>query len=113
MASVSLVVIVESLRSIVAKEGDDLRAFHLPSIIAVAVALGKCSISTETHTPFSPSSTIVVKFILFVYSYSIRKSSSQVQVLWEDHRNDLWINTFGKTFSYIAGATYQRVLKVF
>jgi len=76
MASVSLVVIVESLRSIITKEGDGLQAFHLPSIIAVAVAL-------------------VVKFILFLYCYSIRKSSSQVQVLWEDHRNDLWINTFG------------------
>jgi len=37
----------------------------------------------------------VVKFILFLYTFSIRKHSSQVQMLWQDHRNDLWINTLG------------------
>lgn len=37
-----------------------------------------------------------VKFLLFLYCFGIRRSSSQVQILWEDHRNDLWINTFGK-----------------
>jgi len=76
MGSVNLVVIVEALRTLVSKHGDKLNAFHLPSIIAVAVALG-------------------VKFLLFLYSYSLRSNSSQVQVLWQDHRNDLWINTFG------------------
>jgi len=40
MGSVNLVVIVESIRTLVAKEGDDLAPFHLPSIIAVAAALG-------------------------------------------------------------------------
>lgn len=43
-------------------------------------------------------STLVVKFILFGYCFSIRKQSSQVQVLWEDHRNDLWVNSFGALF---------------
>jgi len=43
-------------------------------------------------------STLVVKFILFGYCFSIRKQSSQVQVLWEDHRNDLWVNFFGALF---------------
>ncbi|XP_006454288.1 hypothetical protein AGABI2DRAFT_197200 [Agaricus bisporus var. bisporus H97] len=76
MGMVNLVVIVESIRTIITKKGDALAPFHLPSIIAVAAAL-------------------VVKFVLFLYSYSIRKRSSQVQVLWEDHRNDLWINAFG------------------
>ncbi|KAG5352725.1 hypothetical protein C0989_000770 [Termitomyces sp. Mn162] len=38
MDSVNLVVVVESVRSIVTKE--DVKKFHLPSIIAVAVALG-------------------------------------------------------------------------
>ncbi|KAF5356243.1 hypothetical protein D9756_003710 [Leucocoprinus leucothites] len=80
MSSVNLIVIVESMRTIISKRGDDLIPFHLPSIIAVASAL-------------------VVKFILFVYCYSIRKRSSQVQVLWEDHRNDLWINSFGVLMS--------------
>ncbi|KAG2022733.1 cation diffusion facilitator 1 [Coprinopsis cinerea AmutBmut pab1-1] len=76
MATVNLVVIIESIRTLILKEGDDLREFHLPSIIAVSVALA-------------------VKLALFVFSFSIRKQSSQVQVLWEDHRNDLFVNTFG------------------
>jgi hypothetical protein len=37
-----------------------------------------------------------VKILLFFYCYALRKQSSQVEVLWEDHRNDLWINFFGK-----------------
>lgn len=37
----------------------------------------------------------VVKLLLFIYCYSLRQKSSQVRVLWEDHRNDLFINTFG------------------
>jgi hypothetical protein len=40
-----------------------------------------------------------VKFMLFLYCFSIRKHSSQVQVLWEDHRNDLFINGFGLLMS--------------
>ncbi|KAF8167538.1 CDF-like metal transporter [Crassisporium funariophilum] len=76
MGSVNLVVIVESIRTLIAKEGEALAEFHLPSIIAV-------------------SSALAVKFLLFLYSYSLRSKSSQVQVLWEDHRNDLWINSFG------------------
>ncbi|KAJ3521776.1 hypothetical protein NMY22_g12174 [Coprinellus aureogranulatus] len=76
MGTVNLVVVVESISTIVQKEGDELGKFHLPSIISVAVALA-------------------VKFLLFLYSFSIRKHSSQVQVLWEDHRNDLYINSFG------------------
>ncbi|KAG6889343.1 hypothetical protein C0995_001751 [Termitomyces sp. Mi166 len=78
MDSVNLVVVVESVRSIVTKE--DVKKFHLPSIIAVAVALG-------------------VKFLLFLYCFSLRSKSSQVRVLWEDHRNDLWINGFGLLMS--------------
>ncbi|KDR85549.1 hypothetical protein GALMADRAFT_234481 [Galerina marginata CBS 339.88] len=76
MGSVNLVVIVESTRTLATKKGDGLTPFHLPSIVAVASALA-------------------VKFLLFVYSYSLRGKSSQVHVLWQDHRNDLWINGFG------------------
>ncbi|THV06461.1 CDF-like metal transporter [Dendrothele bispora CBS 962.96] len=77
MGSVNLVVIVESARGLITHNDDkDLNEFHLPSIIAVASAL-------------------FVKLLLFLYCYSLRKNSSQVRVLWEDHRNDLWINTFG------------------
>ncbi|KAK0472960.1 CDF-like metal transporter [Armillaria novae-zelandiae] len=76
MASDNLIVVVESVRSLVSKGDDTLKDFHLPSIIAVAAALG-------------------VKLMLFILCYPFRKNSSQVAVLWEDHHNDLWINTFG------------------
>ncbi|KAF9469631.1 CDF-like metal transporter [Collybia nuda] len=76
MGSVNLVVIVESARNIITKGDNELQKFHLPSIIAVSAALA-------------------VKFLLFVYCFSLRSKSSQVRVLWEDHRNDLWMNGFG------------------
>lgn len=74
MASVNLVVIVESIRAIMTQEKDS--GFHIQAIIAVAAALA-------------------VKFVLFLYCLALRSKSSQVQVLWEDHRNDLFINGFG------------------
>ncbi len=40
MASVNLVVIVESARSIIDHGGDSLKDFHIPSLIAVGAALG-------------------------------------------------------------------------
>jgi divalent metal cation (Fe/Co/Zn/Cd) transporter len=52
------------------------KSFHLASILAVAAALG-------------------VKFLLFMYCYSLRSKSSQVHILWEDHRNDIFVNGFG------------------
>jgi len=76
MASVNLVVIVESIRTLTSHKSGELNGLHIPSLVAVAAAL-------------------VVKFCLFLYCLSLRKSSSQVAVLWEDHRNDLWINSFG------------------
>ncbi|KAI0785409.1 CDF-like metal transporter [Irpex lacteus] len=77
MGSVNLVVVVESIRTIIShNSADDTNEFHVPSIIAVAAALG-------------------AKILLFLYCLPLRKSSSQVEVLWEDHRNDLFINGFG------------------
>lgn len=81
MGSVNLVVIVESVRTIVTHNAaDDTNALHVPSLIAVAAALG-------------------AKFVLFLYCLPLRKKSSQVEVLWEDHRNDLFINGFGLLMS--------------
>lgn len=76
MSSVNLVVVVESAQNIIGHHGSDLKEFHIPSLIAVAAALG-------------------AKFLLFVYCHTLRKKSSQVKILWEDHRNDLFINGFG------------------
>jgi len=50
-----------------------------------------------------------VKFLLFLYSYSLRKKSSQVQVLWQDHRNDLWINGFGEIPPTCAFMSYAHI----
>jgi hypothetical protein len=56
-----------------------------------------------------------VKFVLFLYCYSLRGKSSQVAVLWEDHRNDLFINGFGRlckycTMNLIASHTVSGIL---
>ncbi|KZP28902.1 CDF-like metal transporter [Athelia psychrophila] len=75
MGSVNLVVIVESVRDLITSDRS-LKPFHLPSIIAVAAAFA-------------------VKFVLFLYCWGLRAKSSQVHVLWEDHRNDLFVNGFG------------------
>ncbi len=40
MGSVNLIVVVESVRDLITKADDSLEAFHVPSIIAVGVALG-------------------------------------------------------------------------
>jgi len=76
MGGVNVILIVEAIQEFVTHKGDELKTFHLTSIIAVAAAF-------------------LTKLALFLYCYAIRKQSSQVQVLWEDHRNDLLTNGFG------------------
>jgi divalent metal cation (Fe/Co/Zn/Cd) transporter len=78
MTSVSFILIVVSVMELVngAPGGADRKTFHLPSVIAVGVAF--CT-----------------KLALFIYCWSLRKSYSQIHILWEDHRNDLFINGFG------------------
>lgn len=81
MGSVNLVVVVESMRTIITHNSEnDTNALHVPSLIAVGAALA-------------------AKFVLFLYCLPLRKNSSQVMVLWEDHRNDLFINGFGVLMS--------------
>lgn len=80
MGSVNFIVIIESARDLITHKNQDLNNFHVPSVVAVGAALG-------------------VKFLLFLYCYSLRSKSSQVMVLWEDHRNDLFINSFGLLMS--------------
>ncbi|WOO82291.1 Metal tolerance protein 3 [Vanrija pseudolonga] len=76
MGSVNLVLIVMSIQELAThKGGDETKTFHLIPLICVCISWA-------------------VKFSLFLYCYAIRKSSSQVQVLWEDHRNDIFVNGF-------------------
>ena len=46
MGSVNLVVIVESMRSIIDHGGDEVNGIHVPSLIAVGAALGTSDIFT-------------------------------------------------------------------
>ena len=77
MTAVSFILIAFSVREIVehGKE-NDLNNFHLPSVIAVIVAFA-------------------TKLSLFLYTWSIKDRYSQIRILWQDHRNDLFINGFG------------------
>lgn len=80
MICASAILIVESIRSIIEHLGDanapDMEAFHLTSIIAVAIAF-------------------TTKFCLMLYCWPLKSTNSQIQILWEDHRNDLFINGLG------------------
>ncbi|KAJ2891716.1 hypothetical protein MKZ38_000019 [Zalerion maritima] len=78
MVAVSAVIIAFSARDLnVADEGPDgLKKFNLPSVIAVCTAFA-------------------TKFALFCYCWALRNKYSQVRILWQDHRNDLFVNGFG------------------
>jgi hypothetical protein len=78
MCAANLIVTVEAVQQLMTHP-DKLKPFHIPSLAAVSAALG-------------------VKFLLFLYSYPLRAKSSQVEVLWEDHRNDLVMNSFGERY---------------
>ncbi|OAL56287.1 cation diffusion facilitator 1 [Pyrenochaeta sp. DS3sAY3a] len=76
MITVSVVIIVEAIRTIAEHSGPETNDFYLPSVIAVSIAFA-------------------TKFSLFLYCWALRNKYSQVRILWEDHRNDLFINGFG------------------
>ncbi|KAF7365392.1 Cation diffusion facilitator [Mycena venus] len=75
MGSVSVVLIAFSLQEL-AKGDTGKESLHIPSVIVVGIAF-------------------LTKLVLFIYCFSVRSKNSQVRVLWEDHRNDLFINGFG------------------
>lgn len=76
MTSVSFILIAFSIQELARGSDSETGSFHLPSVIAVCVAFG-------------------TKFVLFLYCWSLRNTFSQIRMLWEDHRNDLFINGFG------------------
>ncbi|KAJ6137433.1 hypothetical protein N7471_003919 [Penicillium samsonianum] len=76
MTAVSFIIIAFSIRELVTGSEEATQSFHLPSVIAVAVAFA-------------------TKFGLFLYCWALRNQVSQIRILWEDHRNDLFINGFG------------------
>ncbi|GAA6030145.1 hypothetical protein JCM8097_009284 [Rhodosporidiobolus ruineniae] len=82
MLGVSVILIAFSIQDLATKNTD--KELHIPSLVVVGIAFA-------------------VKFGLFLYCWSVRGQNSQVRVLWEDHRNDLFVNGFG-IFTSAAGA---------
>ncbi|MCJ1428197.1 hypothetical protein MMC29_006105 [Sticta canariensis] len=76
MTAVSFLLIVLSTMELAHGSESATKSFHFPSVIAVAVAF--CT-----------------KLCLFIYCWALRNDYSQIRILWEDHRNDLFINGFG------------------
>ncbi|GAO16455.1 hypothetical protein UVI_02048150 [Ustilaginoidea virens] len=74
MTSVSLIIIAFAAQEL--SGGNKARDFHLPSVISVCAAF-------------------LTKFSLFLFCWSIKDKYSQINILWQDHRNDLLINGFG------------------
>ncbi|PFH60864.1 hypothetical protein XA68_10221 [Ophiocordyceps unilateralis] len=74
MTSVSLIIIALATQELVQTSSD--KKFHLASIISVCAAFS-------------------TKFALFLYCWTIKDRYSQVKILWQDHRNDLFVNGFG------------------
>ena len=76
MTAVSWIIIVLSLMELKQSNPSETKSLHLPSVIAVAIAG-------------------TTKLALFCYCWTLRNVYSQIRILWEDHRNDLFINGFG------------------
>ncbi|KIV97431.1 hypothetical protein PV10_01185 [Exophiala mesophila] len=76
MIAVSFILIAFSIQDLSQGSTDETKSFHLPSVIAVSIAF--CT-----------------KFLLFLYCWALRNQYSQIRILWEDHRNDLFVNGFG------------------
>jgi cation diffusion facilitator family transporter len=76
MTAVSFILIAFSTRELVEGNKNATKSFHLPSVIAVAVAF-------------------TTKLCLFLYCWALKDKYSQINILWQDHRNDLLINGFG------------------
>ena len=76
MTSVSFILIAFSSRDLAEGSTEETKAFHYPSLVAVGIAF-------------------TTKLSLFLYCWALRNTYSQIRILWEDHRNDLFINGFG------------------
>lgn len=83
LTAVSLVLVVESIR-VLASDSHELGRFAIPAIVAAACGFG-------------------IKLFLAVYCFIFRKHSSQLEMLWEDNRNDCFEYGFA-IFTSAAGA---------
>ncbi|KAI6246402.1 Metal tolerance protein 4 [Erysiphe necator] len=75
MISVSLFLIILAIRELMNETTNGDMEFKLPSLIAVIAAL-------------------IIKLHLLFYCWGLKDKYSQVNILWQDHRSDLFINGF-------------------
>lgn len=83
LMAVSLVLVVESIR-VLASDKHELGKFAVAAIVAAACGFG-------------------IKLFLAIYCFIFRKHSSQLEMLWEDNRNDCFEYGFA-IFTSAAGA---------
>ncbi|KAI5302194.1 hypothetical protein KEM56_000930 [Ascosphaera pollenicola] len=76
MTSVSCILIAFACKDLSGGSEEGLNRFHIPSVIAVCIAF--CT-----------------KLALCIFCYTLKDQYSQMQILFEDHRNDLFINGLG------------------
>jgi hypothetical protein len=77
MESVNLVVIIESARDLITHRGETLNQFHVPSVVAVAAALGRLA------AWLTLAALIDLKVSSFFYSFTaIRYDQSQARLRW-------------------------------
>ncbi|EEH34314.1 cation diffusion facilitator 1 [Paracoccidioides lutzii Pb01] len=76
MTAVSMILISFSIKSLADGYTENTLGFEIPPVVAVCIAF-------------------FTKFSLFLYCWALRNQYSQVRILWEDHRNDLFINCLG------------------
>lgn len=74
MTTVSVIIVAFAAQELVQARPD--KHLHLASVISVCAAFS-------------------TKLALFLYCWSIKDRYSQVNILWQDHRNDLFVNGFG------------------
>lgn len=82
MTAVGFILIAFSARDLAVGQAEDTNKFHLPSVLAVAIAF-------------------TTKLGLFLYCWALKDTYSQINILWQDHRNDLLINGFGLLMSIL------------
>lgn len=76
MIAVSMILVAFSVQQLAQGSNAETHNFHLPSVVAVGVAFA-------------------TKLSLFLYCWALKDRYSQVNILWQDHRNDLLVNAFG------------------
>ncbi|SCO81196.1 related to cation diffusion facilitator 10 [Fusarium oxysporum] len=74
MIAVSLIIIAFACQEL--SRGVQEKEFKIAAVISVC-----CAFAT--------------KFVLFLYCWALKDKYSQINILWQDHRNDLFINGFG------------------